>query len=404
MGLQKAMSRLEYYDVKEFSTTLRNQQVRFCSKRGIANWHRITAGARLLADVIQTSPQSRILLLGCGHGALGVAFSHLVPQGDVVLLDTSYIAMKAAEMTININSISNVSIWPGVSLFPSNTEAFRTVAMLLPKGRKFMRRWLFEAFLALQTGGRLWLAGPTQEGVKSAIADARALFGNAETVGYRGGERVAVAVKIGREPNAEGWAREAGILPGTWHEFEANLRGLHMRFRTLPNIFSYDRVDAGTTLLIQNMEISHHAKVLDIGCGYGIIGIIASRMGASHVDLIDSDLYSIAAARENIIINKALNTEAFPSDLFDAVSDRKYDIILSNPPFHTGKATDFSMISTMIAEARQILKPGGKLIIVSNKFLGYSHLMGASFEKVTCLHDTPNYVVLSGELSSVSPQ
>ena len=397
MGSQKAMSRLEYYDVKEFSATLRNQQVRFCSKQGIPNWDRITAGVRLLADVVHTSPQAKILLLGCGHGALGVAFSHLVPLGDVVLTDTSYVAIKMAEMTININGISNASIWPGVSLFPSNTETFGTVAMLLPKGREFTRRWLLEAFLALQTRGRLWLAGPTREGVKSAIADARTLFGNAETVGYRGRERVAVAVKIGREPNVEGWAREAGISPGTWHEFEASLRGLHLRFRTLPNIFSHDRVDAGTTLLIQSMEIPHHAKVLDIGCGYGIIGIVASRMGASHVDLIDSDLYSISAARENVIINRALNAEAFPSDLFNAVSDRKYDIILSNPPFHAGKATDFSMISTMIADARQILEPGGRLIVVSNKFLGYSRLLGASFEKVTCLHETPNYVVLSGE-------
>jgi 16S rRNA (guanine1207-N2)-methyltransferase len=397
MGSEKATSRLEYYDVKEFSENLRGQQVRFCSKQGIPNWDRVTAGVTLLADTIQISPQARILLLGCGHGALGVVLSRLAPLGEVVLTDTSYVATEMAEMTISINGISNVSIWRGITLFPSRTETLDTVAMLLPKGRQFTRKWLLEAFLALQTGGRLWLAGPNREGVKSAIVDARNLFGKVETVGYRGGERVAVAVKTARESNVVGWAKEAGISPGTWHEFEADVRGHRLRFRTLQNSFSHDRVDAGTMLLIQSTTIPHGGKVLDLGCGYGVVGIMASRMGASHVDLIDSDLYSIYAARENIIINKALNAEAFPGDLFNSVSDRRYNVILSNPPFHTGKTTDFSMVSTMIVQARQILEPGGRLIIVSNQFLGYSDLLAASFEKVTYLCTTSNYVVLSGE-------
>jgi len=387
----------EYYDVKRFTAVLRGQPVEFCSKRGIPNWWRVTAGTVLLADAVRTSPGARILVLGCDHGALGVALARTVPRGEVVLTDTSYIAVKMAEMTVNANRLPNVTVSSAISQLPSNANAFDAACMRLPKGRQSTRRWLLEAFLALRVDGRLYLAGPTGEGAKSAVEDMRALFGNAEVAGYRSGERAAVAVKTGPEPGIDGWTKEDGIRPGTWVEFEAELCGNRLRLRTLPGVFAHHRVDPGTRLLIENMEIPRTARVLDLGCGSGVIGVSAAEMGASHVDLVDADLCSVSAARENVVINEASNAVAFPSDLFSAVLDREYDVILSNPPFHAGKATDFSVASALVAQARQVLGPGGKLIIVSNESLGYAQQLQAAFGKVKCLRRDRGYVVLSAE-------
>ena len=117
------------------------------------------------------------------------------------------------------------------------------------------------------------------------------------------GNESAVAIKEQREPSNISWIKEDGISPGTWHEFQAGLRGESLCLRTLPGIFfSYDRIDEGTKLLLEKVDIFQGSNVLDVGCGYGIIGLLASRMGApTHVDLVDIDLCSIVSARENIV-------------------------------------------------------------------------------------------------------
>ncbi len=387
-------SRLWYYETKEFVATLRRQKIHIISKPGFANWDEITPTIGLLADMVQTYPTSQILLLGCGHGALGVVLAQQVPQSKFFLVDTNFTAIKMAEKTLKLNSVTNAYIHSDISILPTYAESFDIVVMVLPKGREITRKWLVESYSALRFGGQMYLAGANREGIKSAILDMNSLFGNSTLLGYRKGERAAVAIKEQREPSNISWIREPGISPGTWHEFQAGLRGESLCLRTLPGIFSYDRIDEGTKLLLEKVDIFQGSNVLDVGCGYGIIGLLASRMGATHVDLVDIDLCSIVSARENIVLNDIRNAQAIPSDLLSEVSGRRYNIIVTNPPFHVGMSTDYEVARALIIHSYELLEPDGGLIVVANKFLRYDKLMDIVFGNVHCLAETNRYHLL----------
>ena len=386
-----------YYQSGTFTTTLHGQTLRIVSKPGLPNWDRVTPATVLLAETIEAAPDAQILQLGCGHGALGAALARQVPGGHVALMDIDFIALTMAEQTLEANGAANAQVQPAISVLPDGAGAFDTVAMELPKGRKLARRWLVEAQAALKPGGTLYLAGANEQGIRPAIQDAAALFGEATVLRYKKGNRVARAVKVAPAASQPEWAGEAGIAPGTWREFEVGVRGYAFRLRSLPGVFAFDDdLDEGTCLLLDQLDVAPGESVLDVGCGYGIIGLVAARLGASHVDMVDVNLLAIASARENIAGNHVSNTEAFLSDAFSAVGNNRYDLIASNPPFHTGKSVDYAVAHAFIEHARSTLKPGGRLLLVANKFIRYDHLMRTTFDTVECLIETNKYHVLQG--------
>jgi 16S rRNA (guanine1207-N2)-methyltransferase len=386
-----------YYQSDTFTAALNGQALQIVSKPGLSNWDRVTPATVLLAGTVEAAPAARVLQLGCGHGALGVALARQVPGGHVTLMDTDFIAVTMAEQTLKVNGAANAQVRPAISVLPDGAGAFDTVVMELPKGRKLARRWLVEAQAALKPGGELYLAGANEQGIQSAIRDAAALFGGAAVLRYKKGNRVARAVKAAQAAGQPAWAGEAGIAPGTWREFEVGVRGHAFRLRSLPGVFAFDDdLDEGTRLLLDQLDVAPGTQVLDVGCGYGIIGLVAARLGASHVDMVDVNLLAIASARENIAGNAVPNADAFLSDAFNAVGNRRYDLIASNPPFHTGKSVDYAVAHAFIEHARSTLRPGGRLLLVANKFIRYDHLMRATFDTVECLAETNKYHVLRG--------
>jgi 16S rRNA (guanine1207-N2)-methyltransferase len=386
-----------YYQSDTFTATLRGQTLRIVSKPGLSNWNRVTPATVLLAEMVEAAPDAQVLQLGCGHGALGAALARQVPGGHVTLMDIDFIALTMAEQTLRANGVANAQVQPAISVLPDGAGAFDTVAMELPKGRKLARRWLVEAQAALRPGGALYLAGANEQGIRPAIQDAAALFGEAAVLRYKKGNRVARAAKAAPVASQPEWAGEAGIAPGTWREFEVGVRGRTFRLRSLPGVFAFDDdVDEGTRLLLDQLDVAPGGSVLDVGCGYGIIGLLAARLGAGHVDMVDVNLLAIAAARENIAGNAVSNAEAFLSDAFSAVRNKRYDLIASNPPFHTGKSVDYAVAHAFIEHARSALKPGGRLLLVANKFIRYDHLMRTTFNTVECLIETNKYHVLQG--------
>lgn len=386
-----------YYRTSELAPTLRGQAIRVITKPGLPQWDRVTPATGLLAEAVEVSPDARVLVLGCGPGALGVVLARQAPAGQVWLLDTSAIALAMAERTLAANGVANASVVEDITALPARAGACDVVAIELPKGRQLARRWLVEAHAALRPGGRLYLAGPKNEGVQSGIADLKALFGDAETLAYRAGNRVASGVKVGAREEAPAWARDPGIAPGTWHEFAATVRDQTFQLRSLPGIFSFEGLDAGTRLLLDHLEVPRGGGVLDIGCGYGIIGLLAARLGAGSVDLVDENLLAVAAAAENIAANGVHNARAFASDAFAAVGERRYDLVVTNPPFHTGKAVAYDAAEAFIAGARQSLNPGGRFMLVANRFIRHDALLRPLFARVETVAEDRSYHVLVAE-------
>jgi len=112
--------------------------------------------------------------------------------------------------------------------------------------------------------------------------------------------------------------------------------------------------------------------------------------------MIDSDLLAVASSRETLKLNHIINATVYPGDLLNDFPDSKYDLILSNPPFHAGQKVDYQIAFALIRQSFQVLNKDGQLIIVANKFIRYDHLIEEIFGNLNCLAETGKYHVLSG--------
>jgi len=162
---------------------------------------------------------------------------------------------------------------------------------------------------------------------------------------------------------------------------EAELRGMRLKFFTDAGVFSRSGVDFGSALLIESMQIPEASKVLDVGCGYGPIGITAAKVHpANAVDMIDINERAVELAKRNAEMNGVRNVHIWQSDLYEKVETRDYDVILSNPPIRAGKQVVFAIFSG----AYDLLKDGGSLWIVIQKKQGAP----SAFEKLQSIFPT----------------
>jgi 16S rRNA (guanine1207-N2)-methyltransferase len=123
------------------------------------------------------------------------------------------------------------------------------------------------------------------------------------------------------------------------------LRGRAFEFLTASGVFSKERVDLGTRLLIESMVLPKKGYVLDVGCGYGAVGIAAAAVQPSlEVYLVDVNGRAVWLARQNIEKNRIYNAEAKRGFLYEPVKSLTFDCVLSNPPVSAGMQTVKSII------------------------------------------------------------
>jgi 16S rRNA (guanine1207-N2)-methyltransferase len=127
---------------------------------------------------------------------------------------------------------------------------------------------------------------------------------------------------------------------------QTHLRRRPFEFLTASGVFSMRRIDLGTRLLIENMILPKEGCLLDIGCGYGAVGITAGFLNPSlSVIMADVNARAVWLARQNIIRNSACNVEVRRGCLYEPVKDLTFDCVLSNPPVSAGMETVKAMIS-----------------------------------------------------------
>lgn len=144
--------------------------------------------------------------------------------------------------------------------------------------------------------------------------------------------------------------------------FWEELRGNKFCFHSTWGLFSPQAIDAGSKLLIDHMEISPADMVLDLGCGYGAIGVVAAFLAPQgHVHMVDKDFVAVEYAQQNAELNHVQNTESYLSNGFSHIQEgRTFHKILSNLPSHVSK----ELLSIFLTDAKKHLKPEGKLYIV----------------------------------------
>ncbi|MDI6847312.1 MAG: methyltransferase [Candidatus Bathyarchaeia archaeon] len=127
-----------------------------------------------------------------------------------------------------------------------------------------------------------------------------------------------------------------------------HLRGRPFEFLTASGVFSKRRVDLGTRLLVESMVLPEKGSVLDVGCGYGAVGIAAATFNPDlRVIMVDVNQRAVWLARQNIEINNVGNAEVRRGQLYEPIKDLKFNCVLSNPPVSAGMET----VKAIIVEA-----------------------------------------------------
>ena len=145
--------------------------------------------------------------------------------------------------------------------------------------------------------------------------------------------------------------------------FEAELAGLHLRFESTWGLFSPREIDEGTRLLLDYVAPAEDADCLDLGCGYGPIGVtLAGLAPQGRTLMVDKDFVAVDFANRNARLNGRQNARAVLSNGFDQVDPGlRFDLIASNVPAKVGK----ELLALLLHDACARLKPGGQLYLVT---------------------------------------
>ncbi len=176
-------------------------------------------------------------------------------------------------------------------------------------------------------------------------------------------------------------------------QVRARLRGREWTFVTDRGVFARGGVDAGTRLLIEAMRIAPADHILDVGCGYGPVGLVAAALAPlGQAVLVDVNERAVMRAAENARVNGVSNVEVLQGDGCGPVASRLFDTAVTNPPIRTGKAT----LRRLVREIWQHLRPGGRLYFVARTAQGAKTLardVAEVFDTVTELERESGYRV-----------
>ncbi len=156
-------------------------------------------------------------------------------------------------------------------------------------------------------------------------------------------------------------------------------RGEILTFTVDRGVFAVRALDPGTDLLIQSLEVGPTDRVLDLGCGWGAVGVAAAKAAPQgRVVMVDVNRRAVRLARENLAQNRLTNAEVRAGSMFAAVPGERFDVIATNPPYRIGRP----QILAMLRDAPRFLTETGRLWVVgqgSQGILYYQHKLTEEF-------------------------
>ncbi len=182
------------------------------------------------------------------------------------------------------------------------------------------------------------------------------------------------------------------VLDNWFSHFDIDVAGINLHICSLPGVFSSGELDNGTRLLLENLTKHISGKVLDFGCGAGIIAaFVAKKYPQTTIDLIDVNALAIASAKKTLQLNQ-LSGQVFPSDGLSHVKG-KYQAVISNPPFHQGIQTNYHATESFLKEIKHYLSHSGSLTIVANNFLKYAPIIKSAIAEPTLVCNRNGFAI-----------
>ena len=344
----------------------------------------------LLVENVQLAIDDRLLILNSAADPFVLEAARRLSAGELILAEDNIASLQTALSAFereHVKTQLRVRHVPFHEYILHEAPATIDVAvmnMLYQPSNAWMIYGLGVAAYALKPGGRLYIVGAKDRGVLSMAKRMQALFGNMETLVISKGQRV-VCSRMDNDSLA--WRPQGAPL--------ADARLKNQFPALLPGVFAEGKLDEGTRLLLEVLEVHATDIALDIGCGAGYIGIhIARSASKGHVTMVDASLATVDAARRMVEQSGLTNVQVLASDGTQAVKAQRFDLVVTNPPFHLGGIQTIEIGERFIREAAQVLRPRGRLYLVANRFLKYERTLRACFQTVEEVGGNTRYKVL----------
>ncbi len=262
---------------------------------------------------------------------------------------------------------------------PAAGERFALVLVLPPRQRDEARALFARALNLVEAGGTVLASMPNAEGAKSGQADLAKLTGSVQ--------------HLSKHKCRVFWASPGEVdqeLLAEWLALDAP-REIVDGYVSRPGLFAWDRIDRASALLAEHLPSDLHGRVADLGAGYGYLAcqVIARCPRVSALDLYEAEARALEPARINLARaqregGRELAVGVHWHDVTRGLP-RRYDAIVSNPPFHQGRADLPELGRAFITSAADALLPDGCLLLVANRHLPYETHLDRRFREVRTL-------------------
>jgi 16S rRNA (guanine1207-N2)-methyltransferase len=331
----------------------------------------------LLADKTEIQETDRILIIQSNYGFLGTVLGDKADR--VVMQDTSARACKFSKKNAEENNLENFNVINSASVAEEGSFDKIVYAPADYEAVDVVKDRLAGAVEVLSEEGELFVAGRKKSGLKR-YRKYLEKSGDVQKIGNRGSVRAYSFSFDGRDP----------VRKDLEKQFKAQVNGSEAIFKTAEGLFSSGKLDEGTRILLENLELSESENITDLACGYGAISVFIGKQYDCKLFLTDDDARAVKYAKENLESNGLNDFEVKTADCLDAFQDKKFDVVVSNPPTHQGKGVTRNMFQQSYGR----LKEGGELWLVYNQNMQYKQELSRNFEKVEVKAEKNNFVVV----------
>jgi 16S rRNA (guanine1207-N2)-methyltransferase len=269
-----------------------------------------------------------------------------------------------------------------------STETYPLVLALPPRQRDESRALMARAVASLRPGGIVVASASNNEGARSAEADLTQLAGSVDSM-VKNKCRVFWTPPLRGSPNP--------ALLAQWLALDAVRPIADGRFVSRPGIFAWDRIDPASQLLADHLPTDLHGAAADLGAGFGFLSakLLERCPKIASVDLYEAEGRALDVAKTNLATFAARATLDFKWHDVTSGLPRRYDVIVTNPPFHTQNRVDRPDIGRrFIAVAAASLNPGGSLWMVANRHLPYEEVLADNFARVRKVAEKDGFKII----------
>ncbi len=330
------------------------------------------------------SRHGKLLILNDTFGALAVALAN----HPVYSWNDSFMAQQALRDNLLANGYPSEQVKTNLGInFP--TVTVDCVLIKIPKMLALLEHQLYALRRMLHHDTRIMAAGMARNIHRSTLELFEAILGPTTTTRARKKSRLVLV------------QRDHSLNEGQSHYPDSYELQVDRNYRIInhASLFSRDRLDRGSQLLIENMPVADRfRRIVDLGCGNGVIGIIAAALNPeSNLLFCDESYMAIASAEENFqtAFAQTRAVEFRVDDCLQGVASDSRDLVLINPPFHQQHGFGDVIAWQMFKQARRVLTSGGELRIVGNRHLAYHSKLKKLFSNCETIAADSKFVVLS---------